>query len=125
LREDLIRKWSVDRELANPAPVAATEDDPLGEAMLVAESGWRRWWLAAHTPFLAHAIEIAREHGSVDALSMGILGTLAIYASPAGNMEIRTIDDLRITEILEGSMLIAALLQDTADKWQLEMTMMG
>lgn len=125
LRERLIRKWNAERILTDLNLALESDLDPANEVILVAESGWRRWWLAAQTPFLADAIEIAREYGSADPLALGIIGTLALYASPAGNLEIRSPDDRRLIEVIDECPPLFTLLQDTADKWQRQMEEMG
>ena len=92
LRGDLIKDWSGGAAWKpsglRPADFGLSRGRHAAVPIL-AELGWRRWWLLANGPFLRMASELCRQRTqSSSPLAVASLGTLAIFALRLGSLRL-------------------------------------
>ena len=86
-RRDALRKWTHGEAWAwtggEPAQPSLSVERTAG---LLAELGWRRWWLVANGGFLSRAYAHGRDQSQTGAPStLAILGTLALFVIRLGH----------------------------------------
>jgi hypothetical protein len=119
-RRLLIEEWSRSKAWETTPPAPGDFHLDVADTMVpnVAELGWRRWWLAAHTPFLRGALQIAMPDGATASpLTPAILGTLALFAVREGGVWLGG-HRMPLRDAVKASMLGRGSIHVRNDAWE-------